>query len=412
MKYKLRCLLLCFLFIFSLQGCQKETKLEKPGNLITTTKNSSKENPNIEDPVETVPITGGTTADINSSTGDESNSEIAEKDGTVDNSNIHIVNSELKKIPESIMEQFQKNGWHIYVTDADINQKFYQGKYSTVLGTTQYADKKIYIANTSQAATESTILSSYPSDSANIYEVLMKGKKTYIAGLHLFFLLILITALFIFTVWLQDTEKKIPVTYSGKLQGKSTFKGVSTNTIPIKLCPGGVVPIIFASSLISFPILIAQIAGAKQNAVLKLLNSGYWFNTSKPWYTFGALIYLVLIFAFSYFYTEITMNPEEIANNIKKSGGNIAGIRAGSSTAEYLRKQMKYLIAIGSFCLCIIAIIPFIVSGLTGLSRLSFFGTSIIITVSVILETKKLILSKTQENYYMNRVKKGGLFRG
>ena len=253
----------------------------------------------------------------------------------------------------------------------------------------------------------SNILSSYPSDSANIYEVLMKGKKTYIAGLHLFFLLILITALFIFTVWLQDTEKKIPVTYSGKLQGKSTFKGVSTNTIPIKLCPGGVVPIIFASSLISFPILIAQIAGAKQNAVLKLLNSGYWFNTSKPWYTFGALIYLVLIFAFSYFYTEITMNPEEIANNIKKSGGNIAGIRAGSSTAEYLRKQMKYLIAIGSFCLCIIAIIPFIVSGLTGLSRLSFFGTSIIITVSVILETKKLILSKTQENYYMNRVKKG-----
>ena len=166
------------------------------------------------------------------------------------------------------------------------------------------------------------------------------------------------------------------------------------------------------SSLISFPILIAQIAGAKQNAVLKLLNSGYWFNTSKPWYTFGALIYLVLIFAFSYFYTEITMNPEEIANNIKKSGGNIAGIRAGSSTAEYLRKQMKYLIAIGSFCLCIIAIIPFIVSGLTGLSRLSFFGTSIIITVSVILETKKLILSKTQENYYMNRVKKVGLFRG
>ena len=146
--------------------------------------------------------------------------------------------------------------------------------------------------------------------------------------------------------------------------------------------------------------------------LLKLLNSGYWFNTSKPWYTFGALIYLVLIFAFSYFYTEITMNPEEIANNIKKSGGNIAGIRAGSSTAEYLRKQMKYLIAIGSFCLCIIAIIPFIVSGLTGLSRLSFFGTSIIITVSVILETKKLILSKTQENYYMNRVKKGGLFRG
>ena len=157
MKYKLRCLLLCFLFIFSLQGCQKETKLEKPGNLITTTKNSSKENPNTEDPVETVPITGGTTADINSSTGDESNSEISDKDGTVDNSNIHIVNSELKKIPESIMEQFQKNGWHIYVTDADINQKFYQGKYSTVLGTTQYADKKIYIANTSQAATESTI---------------------------------------------------------------------------------------------------------------------------------------------------------------------------------------------------------------------------------------------------------------
>lgn len=163
--------------------------------------------------------------------------------------------------------------------------------------------------------------------------------------------------------------------------------------------------------------VLAKLNAERKNQGLNTLSmsassEAYWFNTSKPWYTFGALIYLVLIFAFSYFYTEITMNPEEIANNIKKSGGNIAGIRAGSSTAEYLRKQMKYLIAIGSFCLCIIAIIPFIVSGLTGLSRLSFFGTSIIITVSVILETKKLILSKTQENYYMNRVKKGGLFRG
>lgn len=256
------------------------------------------------------------------------------------------------------------------------------------------------------------ILSSYPSDCGNIYSVLMKGKKVYVAGLHLFFLLVLIIALFIFTVWLQDTEKKIPVTYSGKLQGRNTFKGASTNTIPIKLCPGGVVPIIFASSLISFPILIAQLIGAKQNAVLRVLNSGYWFNRNKPWYTIGAIIYLILIFVFSYFYTEITMNPEEIANTIKKNGGNIAGIRAGSSTAEYLRKQMKYLIAIGSFCLCIIAIIPFIVSGLTGLSRLSFFGTSIIITVSVILETRKLILSKTQENYYMNRIQKGGLFHG
>lgn len=101
--------------------------------------------------------------------------------------------------------------------------------------------------------------------------------------------------------------------------------------------------------------------------------------------------------------------------------GDIIAFKAGKNTMVTHRvisvtnsgfETKGDLIAIGSFCLCIIAIIPFIVSGLTGLSRLSFFGTSIIITVSVILETKKLILSKTQENYYMNRVKKGGLFRG
>ena len=149
------CLLLCL--CLSLQGCKKETHIEKPGTLITNTENSSEKSQTSED-------TGNVQGTKNASTNTEKEESellyadgITETEGDVNNQVVQAVNNELNKIPDSIISQFQKYGWHIYVTDSDINEKYYSGKYSTVFGTTQYADKEIYIVDTIDAAHESAI---------------------------------------------------------------------------------------------------------------------------------------------------------------------------------------------------------------------------------------------------------------
>ena len=253
------------------------------------------------------------------------------------------------------------------------------------------------------------ILSSYPSDAFSVWVVLLKGKDFAVFAVTLIAIIAVIVALFIFTILLQECEKRIVVNYSGKLSQKGSSK--ATNIIPLKLCPGGVVPIIFASSLITFPVMIFGAFGKTDSHIIRLLNPNQWFNANYPIYTLGALLYCLLIFGFAYFYTEITFNPIEVANNIQKAGGTISGIRPGKSTAEYLRSQMKYMIAIGAIALCFIALLPMVISGTLGLNNLSFLGTSIIITVGVILETKKLLETKTHGSIYMNRINKGGLFR-
>lgn len=121
-------------------------------------------------------------------------------------------------------------------------------------------------------------------------------------------------------------------------------------------------------------------------------------------------IYIALIFGFSYFYTGITINPADIAEKIKKAGGNISGIRPGKSTVEYIKKQTKYMTAIGAAALVLIALIPIILGGIYGLTRISFLGTSIIITVGVILDTRKVIQTEMQQGVYIEQMKKGGLF--
>lgn len=148
-------ILLCTLLCFLLQGCHKEAKLEKAGTLITNEENSSKKNDISQQTDSISSFESSKSTDDAMTAGSEDC--IAEKDGNVDDQTIKSVNHEIGKIPEPIMQQFQKCGWHMYVTDADINERFYHGKYSTVLGTTQYADKTIFIADTSDAAKDSTI---------------------------------------------------------------------------------------------------------------------------------------------------------------------------------------------------------------------------------------------------------------
>lgn len=201
-----------------------------------------------------------------------------------------------------------------------------------------------------------------------------------------------------FVVLLQDAERRIPAQYAKRVQGRKTMGGQSTH-IPLKVNTAGVIPVIFASSLLSFPGVITGFFDASPEGwwgtVLNVLNQGMW-STSKYWY--GSLIYIALIVFFAYFYTSISFNPIEVANNMKKNGGFIPGIRPGKATVDYLRKVVKYIVLIGAVGLIIVAVIP-ILLGIFGI-RVSFSGTSLIIIVGVIIETMKQAESQMLVRHY------------
>ena len=177
------------------------------------------------------------------------------------------------------------------------------------------------------------------------------------------------------------------------MQGRKLVGGQSSH-IPLKVNTAGVIPVIFASSIMQFPIVIASFIGkGTDNVILKGMNQSNWCNPEQIQHTWGLLVYIVLTIFFAYFYTSITFNPLEIANNMKKNGGFIPGIRPGKPTVEYLTKILNHIIFIGACGLVIIQIVPIFFNGVFGAS-VSFGGTSIIIIASVILETIKQIESQ------------------
>ena len=241
------------------------------------------------------------------------------------------------------------------------------------------------------------IISSLPADVNTIYSVFLRGKNIGTTVTIAILVLAFVCAMFAFVVVLQDGERRIPVQYSKKMVGRKLVGGQSSH-IPLKVNTAGVIPVIFASSIMSFPVVIAQFFQPDYTTIggkiLMMLNSSSWFRPDMPWYSVGLVIYLVLIVLFAYFYTSITFNPLEVANNMKKSGGFIPGIRPGKPTSDYLNKILNYLVFIGAVGLIIISVIPIMISGLFSVSQLSFMGTSLIIIVSVILETIKSIESQ------------------
>ena len=205
---------------------------------------------------------------------------------------------------------------------------------------------------------------------------------------------------------LQDAERRIPVQYAQKMQGRRQVGGQSSH-IPLKVNTAGVIPVIFAGSLMSLPVIVGQIAkvdaGSIGGQILMILNQGYWCKFTYPWpfpiYTVGLLIYIALIVVFAYFYTSISFNPNEVAENIKKQGGFVPGIRPGKPTQEYFSKILNYIVFIGAVGLVIVAVIPIIITGLFDVN-ISFLGTSIIIIVGVVLETLKQVESKMSVRHY------------
>ena len=240
------------------------------------------------------------------------------------------------------------------------------------------------------------IISRLPQDLSNLFEQFVFGKAPATAILAVVIIFAIIIAMVVLVIILNDGVRKIPVQYAKKMQGRKMVGGQTSN-IPLKVNTSGVIPIIFAQSIMQFPIIICSFIGYNGTGVwaeiLKGLNSAYWCKPSQPIYSLGLLLYIVLIVFFAYFYTSITFNPLMIADNMKKQGGFIPGIRPGKPTSDYLNKILNYIVFIGAIGLIIVSVIPYFFNGVFGAS-VSFGGTSLIIIVSVVLETMKQVESQ------------------
>lgn len=243
------------------------------------------------------------------------------------------------------------------------------------------------------------IISGMPNDFVTLYSSFIANKTIAYGILAAAIIVAIIVAVVVMVCVLQDAERRIPVQYSAKVTGRRSVGGQSTN-IPLKVNTAGVMPIIFASSVMQFPVVIAQLFFSnKSYEWTKYLSSSYWCRIDMPKYSLGLLLYIVLVVIFAYFYTSITFNPVQIADNMKKAGGVVPGITPGKSTSEYLNRILNYIVFIGVVGLIIVALVPILCSGLFN-ANVSFGGTSIIIIVGVILETMKQVESMMVNRYY------------
>ncbi len=240
------------------------------------------------------------------------------------------------------------------------------------------------------------ILSSIPSDFTTLFGLFVQGKTIAQGALAALVILAVVLVTVILVIVLNDATRKIPVQYAKKMQGRKMVGGQSS-FIPLKVNTAGVIPVIFASSLMSIPQIIISFTGKNPTGaaatVIGVLSQNNWFNPNRPIYSIGLVLYIAMIIFFAYFYTSITFNPIEVADNMKKQGGFIPGIRPGKPTTDYLNKVLGNIVFIGAVGLTIVVLVPIFFNGWFG-ARVSFGGTSIIIIVGVILETLQQIESQ------------------
>ncbi len=238
------------------------------------------------------------------------------------------------------------------------------------------------------------IIASLPSMLYPIVATVTTGGITMVAMYVAIILLLVLVVAFI--VFMTNSERRIPVQYAKKVVGRKMYGGQST-FLPIKLDMSGVMPVIFANSIMMLPATIAMFFPTPKEGTFwhGFLN---FFSASSVWY---ALILLVLIIAFSYFYLSISFNPVEVANNLKKNGGFIPGVRPGRPTSDFINKSLKKITLIGAFFLAVIAVLPMVVNALgVSLGAFTFGGTSMLILVGVILETERTLESQITMRHY------------
>lgn len=219
-----------------------------------------------------------------------------------------------------------------------------------------------------------------------------------------------IVFLFGFAAWLNYCEKRIKVTYSAKLALNQSEQAERVSIIPLKLIGGSVVPVIFASTILALPSLIQSFTGT-DIIWLRVFNTNYWFSEEVPWASVGMFLYFGMIIWFSYYYQTLNMNEPEIADNIRKHGGVIAGVRPGIDTENYLRDEMHTLTFLGGVGMCLVAFVPIAANAFFDIPSLSFLGTSIIIIVSSVFEVCGKYKAEKRGLKYVKKNKKKRMFR-
>ena len=236
------------------------------------------------------------------------------------------------------------------------------------------------------------IVSRGPSMAQSMIELLRSGGVSiFIAAV----IVVMAIAIVIFVVFISDAERRIPIQYAKRVVGRKQYGGQSTH-LPIKVNASGVMPIIFASSIMSLPSTIEMMTNPKAGGLAEKIYA--LFHSNNPFYI---VLYIVLIFAFSYFYATIQFNPIEIANNLKKNGGFIPGFRPGRPTSDFIMKALGKVTFMGAIFLAIIAGLPLIVGAFNAsLSNVAIGGTSVLIVVGVALETVRQIESQLMMRNY------------
>ncbi len=251
------------------------------------------------------------------------------------------------------------------------------------------------------------IISSLPDAIRAVYSRIIMGGTFSTTGLLVAIAIVLGALLLVAgVVFVQQAERRVPVQYAKKVVGRKMYGGQSTH-IPLKLAMAGVMPVIFASSFMTFPAMLIQIFNANATSATA---TGFWAglykfsiaisssNVAIGFSIASAIVYLLLIIGFTFFYTYATFNPAEVSNNIKKNGGFIPGIRAGKPTTDYLSSILSKLTWFGGLFLALIAILPMLMKN-TGFN-IAFGGTSILIVVGVALETVQQLESQLVMRHY------------
>ena len=228
---------------------------------------------------------------------------------------------------------------------------------------------------------------------ANILSGVPHGISKLISlGWKAIFVVVAMAALIVFIVFINDAERRIPIQYAKRVVGRKVYGGQSTN-LPIKVSMSGVMPVIFASSICSIPATICTLGGWTDTSVYKVL----FANTSWVY----VIMYGLMIFFFSWFYSTIQYDPVEISNNLKKNGGFIPGFRPGKPTADFIKKVINKIVVFGAVYLAIVALLPMVAGNLVSdLQNLAIGGTSVIIVVGVALETVKALEAQMLMRHY------------
>jgi preprotein translocase subunit SecY len=225
------------------------------------------------------------------------------------------------------------------------------------------------------------------------YEIGAFGGTGIIGILGVIGVIIVFLAIITCVVWVNQAERRIPVQYAKRVVGRKVYGGQSTH-LPIRVNWAGVIPIIFAMSIMMLPSTIISFAAPNST------NPFIVFFKNWPSHWTYSVFYALLIIGFTFFYTYVQFNPIELANNMKKNGGFIPGIRPGKPTAEYIAKVLNRITWFGALFLAVITIFPYIIGAITGVGGVWFAGTSVLILVGVALDTVRQIESQMLMRHY------------